>query len=151
MLNDMSIVITALTITARAVNLAGNGTEGSTVAWVSSPNGRGTFDLLQSCVLTLVLCVWTAMHLNIPPHKQPISKLWRSYLKWSILGVFGPEMIIYIAWMQNNSARSISNEMKNNFDIVPSEEKRWKWKRHEVTEQVLVITADFWIDFADHT
>src|ERR1700712_2205012 len=102
----MSVIIAAFALSARDVHIAGNGTEGSTVGWVHSPDGRGTYDLVQSCLLTLVLCVWTAMHLNIPPYGQPEWKSWRSYLKWSLLGVFGPELIIYIAWMQNNSARS---------------------------------------------
>ena len=37
----------------------------STVSWHSEPNVRGTFSILVSCIVTLSLCVWTALHLNI--------------------------------------------------------------------------------------
>lgn len=36
-------------------------------AWTSGPTRRGTLDILFSCVLTLVLCVWTTVHANIEP------------------------------------------------------------------------------------
>lgn len=33
--------------------------------WVSSCNFRGTSDILQSCIATLISCVYTAIHLNV--------------------------------------------------------------------------------------
>lgn len=33
--------------------------------WVADPSGRGTWRIIYSCVFTLVLCVYTAIHLNI--------------------------------------------------------------------------------------
>ena len=39
-------------------------------AWVDDPNTRGTWSILYSCVFTLVLCVWRAIHLNIPGHGE---------------------------------------------------------------------------------
>ncbi|KAJ3468187.1 hypothetical protein MRS44_002252 [Fusarium solani] len=46
--------------------------------WVNSPNIRGTLDILQSCVLTLVACIYTALHLDVPTktkwHRILISK-----------------------------------------------------------------------------
>ena len=38
--------------------------------WVPDPDNRGTWSLLYSCVFTLVLCVWTAIHLNIPSYHE---------------------------------------------------------------------------------
>lgn len=35
------------------------------LAWNAGPTTRGTISLLLSCVLTLVLCVHTAVHLNV--------------------------------------------------------------------------------------
>lgn len=35
--------------------------------WVSGPQRRGTLIILFSCVLTLILCVWTTVHSNLEP------------------------------------------------------------------------------------
>ena len=44
-----------------------NGTNsGEYVGYVEDPNGRGTASLVISCLLTLVLCVRSALHLNVP-------------------------------------------------------------------------------------
>jgi hypothetical protein len=37
-----------------------------TITWQPGPEGRGTLSILWSCVLTMILCVWTALHLNVP-------------------------------------------------------------------------------------
>lgn len=42
----------------------GNSTERS--GWVDESNTRDTFGILSSCMATTVLCVWTALDLNIP-------------------------------------------------------------------------------------
>lgn len=34
--------------------------------FVSPPAGRGTIDIVWSCLLTLVFCIWTSMHLDMP-------------------------------------------------------------------------------------
>ncbi|KAK3345005.1 hypothetical protein B0H65DRAFT_573650, partial [Neurospora tetraspora] len=44
--------------------------------WVTEPDIRGTFSILSTCIVTLVLCVWTAIHLNVPGHKEGAMKLY---------------------------------------------------------------------------
>lgn len=39
----------------------------ASVAWQPAPQGRGTLSILWTCILTMILCVWTALHLNVPP------------------------------------------------------------------------------------
>ncbi|PQE22158.1 hypothetical protein CJF31_00011267 [Rutstroemia sp. NJR-2017a BVV2] len=34
--------------------------------WVSASQFRGTMSILQSCILTLMASVYTAIHLNVP-------------------------------------------------------------------------------------
>lgn len=36
----------------------------------AEPDTRGTFRLLVSCVTTLSLCAYTAVHLNIPAKRE---------------------------------------------------------------------------------
>ena len=40
--------------------------------WVSDPAGRGILGLFYSCVFTILLCIYTAIHLNVPTI-QPIT------------------------------------------------------------------------------
>lgn len=88
----------------------------ATVGWVQDPNGRGTSGLILSCVLTLGLCVWSAMHLNIPPKGETQVQYWVRSIKWVILGVVIPELVVLSAWRQWLSARRMSAELDKIFD-----------------------------------
>lgn len=75
--------------------LFGNGTD--IVHWQPSPSKRGTFDILSSCIITMLLCVWTAVHLNISPPEST----WRPRVRkvgWVIVALLAPEFIAYTAW-----------------------------------------------------
>lgn len=50
-------------------------------------------------MITTSLCVWTAVHLNIPPSNQKYAQFWRK-LYWLGIGLFAPEMVAYTAWYQ---------------------------------------------------
>ncbi|KAI5836783.1 hypothetical protein DFP73DRAFT_505522, partial [Morchella snyderi] len=39
---------------------------GERVGWTSDPAGRGTSKIIMSCGLTLALCIWTAIHPDLP-------------------------------------------------------------------------------------
>jgi hypothetical protein len=83
-----------------------------TVGWRSDPNRRGTFGLVSSCVITQALCVWSALHLNIPPkYKTKSQKIWYN-TRWVVLGVLIPELVILAAWRQWLSAKKMTAEMK---------------------------------------
>ena len=51
----------------------GHGNNG-TSHWEPDPSGkRGTWTILSSCIITLTLCVYTSLHLNIPAHKTSLK------------------------------------------------------------------------------
>ena len=79
--------------------------------WVSDPNNRGTWSLLYSCTFTLALCVWTAIHLNVPAHEErQLSQLLRK-AKWDLLAILAPELGVYTAWEQYSQARDLALEL----------------------------------------
>ena len=84
--------------------LFGNGT--NIVHWKPSPTTRGTFDIFT----TLLLCIWTAVHLNIcPPNTQ-----WRTQSRkvgWLILALLAPEFVAYTAWYVGEMLRLASNKI----------------------------------------
>ena len=79
------------------------------VQYVGDPNGRGTFSLIISCVLTLTLCVWSALHLNVPSNSQTTLASLMTQCRWIVTGVYAPELVVFTAWRQWSSAKLLSN------------------------------------------
>lgn len=50
--------------------------------WVPGPSQRGTLSLVFSCALTLFLCVWTTVHVNIEPEGNYNNTLFRLFPGW---------------------------------------------------------------------
>ena len=73
---------------------------------------RGTFRLLISCIVTLSLCVYTALHLNLPSPESSTSAVYMEKTWWVLLGIFAPELVVYTAWGQWNSARRLTTRIK---------------------------------------
>ncbi|TVY82104.1 hypothetical protein LSUE1_G004253 [Lachnellula suecica] len=96
------------------------------VSWTSEPATRGTFRLLASFVITLTLCVWTAVHLNIaveqlPHEKGTFVRRLRSTsafrrAKWVLLGLLAPELVVYTAWRQWSSAHEMTRNIHELWD-----------------------------------
>ncbi|KAL8773541.1 MAG: hypothetical protein Q9209_001646 [Squamulea sp. 1 TL-2023] len=84
----------------------------STTAWVQEPDGRGTSGLLQSCFLTLFLCTYTAIHLNIQPH-QSTKKSNRRRIVATLLANVVPEWLFVIAVSQWNCARQLQSKLNH--------------------------------------
>ncbi|KDN72213.1 hypothetical protein CSUB01_10047 [Colletotrichum sublineola] len=82
-----------------------------TTGWVSEPNGRGTFGLICSCVLTLTICVWTALHLNVPPIRSTLRSRAVERTKWVLYGIFAPELVVATAAAQYIVARWLKREI----------------------------------------
>lgn len=94
------VLASLLVVIAFFTNAAALPTETKTdPSFVPEPRGRGTVGLLVSCVLTIILCVWTAVHVNILANRTP----WNSSvqkLKWVVIGLLTPEVILWAAFEQ---------------------------------------------------
>ena len=78
--------------------------------WISTPNNRGTIDILYSSLTTIYLCTWTSLCLNIP---QPGTRGWCFGLykfRWQLFTVFFPEVLVATAAEQWLSARQSISE-----------------------------------------
>jgi hypothetical protein len=60
--------------------------------WQPKPISRGTFSILSTCVMTLLLCFCTAIYLNIPEHARPKKQIARK-AALLILAMFAPEIV----------------------------------------------------------
>lgn len=81
--------------------------------WYQAPNFRGTWDLIVSCVLTLTICVWSALHLNVPCEDSRMADRARRRLRWILLGIFIPELVVATAFGQYLAARWLMREIEN--------------------------------------
>ncbi|KAH8148307.1 uncharacterized protein LAJ45_07760 [Morchella importuna] len=75
-------------------------------SYVSSPRGRGTMDLMFTCVITLSLCVWTAVHPNIIARSTYMDRL-RYKALYVVLGLFSPEIVLSEAFNEWRTARNL--------------------------------------------
>jgi hypothetical protein len=58
------------------------------VNFVSSPDSRGTLDILWSSLFTIFACTWTIQHLNVPEQREGRDRGWKGDLKWMLKGVY---------------------------------------------------------------
>ncbi|KAG2068154.1 hypothetical protein BDR04DRAFT_1025390 [Suillus decipiens] len=70
----------------------------------SSIHARTLWDIIQSCVATLLACTWTAVHPNIPGMDEGIIVVFRRRLGIMILALIAPELMVTWAIMQFLSA-----------------------------------------------
>jgi hypothetical protein len=75
-------------------------------SWVPDPSGRGTWNLLYSCLFTLLLCVYTAIHLNVPAWYDTKIDFWLRKTKWVFITILALEIVVYVAFEQWVAARS---------------------------------------------
>ena len=81
-------------------------------SWVASPQFRGTTDILWSCILTLVACIYNAIHLNIPPLHESRWRFIRRRAKWVLTALLAPEIVLFCALSQFLEARALVKELK---------------------------------------
>ena len=84
---------------ASAVRALGSGKANvtETVGFVREDNQRDTISLLISCFATLGLCVYLAVHINVPRKGESDVRILLRESKWCIIGLFAPELILYCA------------------------------------------------------
>ncbi|KAB5570440.1 hypothetical protein GE09DRAFT_707761 [Coniochaeta sp. 2T2.1] len=74
------------------------------LGWVSSPDTRGTMNIIWSCVSTLVVCLYYMLHLYVPaPDDSYWTRFWRK-ARWAFLGLLAPELPMLFACGQWASA-----------------------------------------------
>ena len=78
--------------------------------YVQGPSGRGTVGLVTSCLFTLSICVYTAIHLNVFPRGTSWQLRYMKTVGWAMLGMFAPEFVLWRAITQWRVARKLSKE-----------------------------------------
>ncbi|KAI9725361.1 MAG: hypothetical protein M1828_003211 [Chrysothrix sp. TS-e1954] len=93
-----------------------NSTDHQLHGWVGQPDTRGTIDILWACGSTIFICVWVMLHLNVPAEKDTQVTLWLRRLRWFVLALLAPELVMLFAGGQWASAkRSVSSMRARGF------------------------------------
>lgn len=95
----------------------------SSETWMAQPCYRGTLGIVITCVSTLLICVWHAVHLNISVRYSG----WRSLkikMGWMITGIVAPELLLCIALMEFSSAVVFRDKANKILSERPSDVER---------------------------
>ena len=101
--------------------------DGLVHGWHSRDCGRGTSDILWSCLATILLCVWTVIHLPVPCCSRfedgklvpgEPSRSWRNWIIRSgivpaVISVIAPEFLTLTAITEFSRAWSIRRKFTN--------------------------------------
>ncbi|KAI4188981.1 MAG: hypothetical protein LQ346_005202 [Caloplaca aetnensis] len=101
------------------LSIFGHGNKG-TAHWEPDPTDRrGTWTILLTCIITLTLCVYTSLHLNVPSHKSSTGFAIGMKAKYVIFGLLAPELMVFNAWRQRTVASSIVATLRKDRGVTP--------------------------------
>ena len=98
----------------------------STISWQSDPDFRGTFNILSTCLSTLFICVWSAVHDDIPRGEQGVRATLRR-VGWLVAGLLAPELLLYISFHQWCMARKILKHAERKLKQRLPSSSSWSW------------------------
>lgn len=108
-LSDTTTVASSTTIATNSISsLSPSSTPSSgniTQGWTSSPNGRGTVDILWTCLITMFLCSWSVLCLQIPGEKDTRFDIFWRRCWLTALCALGPEFTLQLSLGQWSAAR----------------------------------------------
>lgn len=101
--------------------------------WTSGPDGRGTLDIIWSCSITMFLCSWSILCLNVPGPKESRWQIFWRKLSLTILSILCPELTFSFAygqWLQaRQSVQDISEAAPGESSALEKQTKSQKMKR----------------------
>lgn len=78
---------------------------GRVTGWVSNPGYRGTWDIVWTSLVTIFICTFTLLCLNVPAKHDTFYILFRRRVMWMLLAVVAPEIVLTYAAGQWSRAR----------------------------------------------
>lgn len=101
--------------------------------WVPEPQGRGTWSILWSCLATIFICTWSALHLDVPKRHGVWYLLFRK-LGWMLIASTAPEVVLFNSADNFFEARDLSNY------LVKEGNPKWT-----LTQTQFAFAGGFWI------
>jgi hypothetical protein len=84
-----------------------------TVTWQSEPAVRGTFSILATCTMTIILSIWSVVNLNLP--RVHCKDGFENPFLWVVGSLFMPESSVILAWKQRKAASRVQKKVDEVF------------------------------------
>ncbi|KAI1144977.1 hypothetical protein F4825DRAFT_467708 [Nemania diffusa] len=82
-------------------------------SWSTTSPVRSTANLLWTSVVTLFLCLYTVIHVNIPPPGESRWKVYRRKGLWALAAMIAPEYALWTAYEQLDAANQLQHELED--------------------------------------
>ena len=79
--------------------------------WEGEPKKRGTFGIISFCFSTLIICIWSTIHLNIPIRRYTATRRFFHQVFWMYIALLGPELLLYLAINEMITARILLSKV----------------------------------------
>jgi hypothetical protein len=119
-------------------------------SWATTPNIRSTASLLWTCVLTLCVCVFTVIHINVPLPNEPQAFHFLRKTKWAVFAIVAPELALATAIQQWSTARALKREL-NSLSSSQNDGKvdSNSTKKFGITYCFYAVMGGFMVDVSD--
>ena len=87
--------------------------------WNAEPTQRGTFGILSFCLSTLIICVWSTLHFDIPTTRHTPTYRFFIQVFWMVIALIAPEVQLCAA---NNQRIEAGYLVKKAAEYLPSQE-----------------------------
>ena len=112
---------------------------------------RTRYDIFSTCFSTVVICVWSALHMNIPTRDRRSMKTRLVKGGWVALGLLMPDLLLLIAVCELASAVILLRKAYKHLPDLPSPPEGWLYRRvllrgiaFEDSDQVSISRITLW-------
>jgi len=65
--------------------------------WVPEPRQRGTFGIISFCLSTLIICIWSTLHFNVPTKHHSNTRRFFHQVFWMFITLLALEYLLFLA------------------------------------------------------
>ena len=65
--------------------------------WEAEPKRRGTVGIISLCFSTMIICVWSTLHFDVPIRRYTVTRRFFLQMSWMIITLLAPEVLLCLA------------------------------------------------------
>ncbi|KAF1979733.1 hypothetical protein BU23DRAFT_636920 [Bimuria novae-zelandiae CBS 107.79] len=69
-------------------------------SWVGNSPVRSSWEIIYACLSALITCFSSFVHINPPAHNERTRDILGRKVKWTIVAILVPEIVVLNAWLQ---------------------------------------------------
>ena len=108
-------IVACVTLLSRA----DNSTDTGPLSWIPHSTTRSVYDIITTCFSTMIICVWSALHMNISPTPRGFIRNSLTKTGWVILGILMPDLLLLVAIMELYAAIKLLRQAYRDLHGLP--------------------------------